>query len=203
MLGVSVPPCIATSPRVCRSRGDCRCGAGVGADPVLPVVASIATARRMKADGHRQGHRLVSRGQPCNAAPVLVPVPHRGHRCLIAIAHGPSSGAEWPPSWHGLGPLHMSSKPSSVAKDYPARAAQNVQWVCPRYPNCGQDAATFETGPRVSGERCARGSAHNRRHAAGDSHSARSGPSLRNVRRSIRTCLADHHLVGRQRDDGS
>jgi hypothetical protein len=47
-----VPPCIATSPMVCRSRGDCRCGAGVGADPVLPVVASIATARRMKADGH-------------------------------------------------------------------------------------------------------------------------------------------------------
>jgi hypothetical protein len=25
---------------------------------------------------------------------------------------------------------------------------------------------------------------------------------LRNVRRSIRTCLADHHPVGRQRDDG-
>jgi len=34
------------------------------------------------------------------------------------------------------------------------------------YPHCGQDAATFETGPRVSGDRCARRSAHNRRHAA-------------------------------------
>jgi hypothetical protein len=40
---------------------------------------------------------------------------------------------------------------------------------------------------------------HNRRHAAGDSHSARPGPSLRNVPRSIRTYLADHHLVGRRR----
>jgi hypothetical protein len=59
-------------------------------------------------------------------------------------------GAERPPSWHRLGPLHVPSKPSSVARDYPARAAHNVQWVCPRYPNCGQDAATFETGPRVS-----------------------------------------------------
>jgi hypothetical protein len=46
------------------------------------------------------------------------------------------------------------------------RAARSVEWVCPRYPNCGQDAATFETGPRVSRDRCARRSAHNRRHAA-------------------------------------
>ncbi len=42
----------------------------------------------------------------------------------------------------------------------------------------------------------------NRRHAASDSHSARPGPFLRNVRRSIRTYLADHHPMGRQRDDG-
>ena len=70
------------------------------------------------------------------------------------------------------------------------------------YPNCGQDAAKIETGPRASSNRCAQLPAHKRRHAAGDSHSARPGPFLRNVRRSIRTCLADHHLVGRQRDDG-
>ena len=82
------------------------------------------------------------------------------------------------------------------------RAAHNVEWVCPRYPNCGQDAAKFETGPRVSRDRCARRSPHNRRHAASDSHSARPGPFLRNVRRSIRTYLADHHRMGRQRDDG-
>jgi len=62
--------------------------------------------------------------------------------------------------------------------------------------------ATFETAPRVSPDRCARRSAHNRRHAASDSHSARPGPFLRNVRRSIRTCLADHHPMGRRRDDG-
>jgi hypothetical protein len=89
-----------------------------------------------------------------------------------------------------------------LPETFPARAAHNVEWVCPRYPNCGQDAATFETGPRVSRGRCARRSPHNRRHAASDSHSARPGPFLRNVRRSVRTYLADHHPMGRQRDDG-
>jgi hypothetical protein len=38
--------------------------------------------------------------------------------------------------------------------------------------------------------------ADNRRQAASDSHSARPGPFLRNVRRSIRTYLADHHPHG-------
>jgi len=76
----------------------------------------------------------------------------------------------------------------------------NVQWVCllavsKSWPRCGHVRDR-------SRDRCARRSAHNRRHAAGDSHTARPGPSLRNVRRSIRTCLADHHPVGRQRNGG-
>ena len=76
----------------------------------------------------------------------------------------------------------------------------NVQRVCllavsKSWPRCGHVRDR-------SRDRCARRSAHNRRHAAGDSHTARPGPSLRNVRRSIRTCLADHHPVGRQRNGG-
>ena len=42
----------------------------------------ITTAKRMKADGHTEGHRQVSRGQPGDA----LPVPHRGHRSLMAPA---------------------------------------------------------------------------------------------------------------------
>ena len=59
---------------------------------------------------------------------------------------------------HGIASAHFMcpSKPSSVARDFPARAAHNIEWICPRYPNCGQGAATFETGPRVSRDRCAR-----------------------------------------------
>jgi hypothetical protein len=53
---------------------------------------------------------------------------------------------------HVIASAHSTcpSKPSSEARDYPARAAHNVEWVCPRYPNCGQDAATFETSPSHS-----------------------------------------------------
>src|SRR6202022_4381282 len=57
-------------------------------------------------------------------------------------------------SCHGLGPLHA-----------PLEAKLRSQRLLPRaasiglpsgYPNCGQGAATFETGPRVSRDRCAR-----------------------------------------------
>ena len=127
-----------------------------------PSSASTTDSRRPHSrpdEGRRSrrgGHRQVSRGQPCNPVPVPVPVRRRGHRCLIAIAHGPSSGAEWPPSWHRLGPLHTSFEAKRRRQRLSARAAHNVEWVCPRYPHCGQDAATFETGPRVSRDRCAR-----------------------------------------------
>jgi hypothetical protein len=49
---------------------------------------------------------------------------------------------------------------------FPRAPRTTLNGFAPRYPNCGQDAATFETGPRVSRDRCARRSAHNRRHAA-------------------------------------
>src|SRR6202035_1021539 len=114
---------------------------------------------------------------------------------------GANSGRELR-SWHRLGPGHMLLEAKLHMQRLFPRAAHNVEWVWPRYPNCGQDAATFETGPRVSRDRCARRSPHNRRHAASDSHSARPGPFLRNVRRSIRTYLTDHHPMGRQRGDG-
>ena len=47
----------------------------------------IATATRMMADGHRQGHRQVPRREPGDA----VSVPRLGHRCPMAIAHGSSN----------------------------------------------------------------------------------------------------------------
>ena len=67
---------------------------------------------------------------------------------------------------HRLGPRHMTVEAKLPSQRLFPRAAHNGHWVCPRYPNCVQDAATFETGPRVSRDRYARRSAHNRRHAA-------------------------------------
>ena len=119
---------------------------------------------------------------------------------------GPSSvGITWRPSVpsrHHLDPVDMPLEAKLRGQRLLPRAPRTtLNGFAPRYPNCGQDAATFETGPRVSRDRCARRSPHNRRHAASDSHSARPGPFLRSVRRSIRTYLADHHPMGRQRDD--
>jgi hypothetical protein len=75
--------------------------------------------------------------------------PHRRHRTNR-------------PSRHRLGPLHMPLKAKLGSRNFSrARRAQRST-VWPRYPNCGQDAATFETGPRVSRDQCPRRSAHNR-----------------------------------------
>jgi hypothetical protein len=39
---------------------------------------------------------------------------------------------------------------------FPRAPRTTLNGFAPRYTNCGQDAATFETGPRVSRDRCAR-----------------------------------------------
>ena len=75
------PPRTATFPRVCRSLRDSWC---------LPAPATIQRASRRRAHRHRdadeggRAHRHATsrstRGEPGN----VIPVPHRGSRCLIA-----------------------------------------------------------------------------------------------------------------------
>jgi hypothetical protein len=92
-----------------------------------------------------------------------------GLAVLSAPVGGRRAGNQWGCRTTGLmaSPRPIPRAPRSQAPcQRLSRARRAQRSICPRYPNCGQDAATFEAGPRVSRDRCARRSLHNRRHAA-------------------------------------
>jgi hypothetical protein len=101
-------------------------------------------------------------------------------------------------SCHGLGPLHVPLEAKLRSQKLFPRAAS--MGLPPQYPNCGQGAATFETGPRVQGPM--------RPTVPPQSTPCRFRFTLSQTRtisakraEAIRTYLADHHPMGRQRDE--